>query len=344
VTGLYVGAGAGANFLQNETVKSLTLPNGTKLGRGANPKFDVGFTGLASIGYGFGNGMRVEIEGNYRENDLRSSSDFGKIARGSSRKYGAMVNALYDFDLTPYGVSFLSPYLGVGVGYAHEDLTSLAAISPGASVRARSGTGSDQFAYQGIAGVSYPLYSVIPGLSLTAEYRFYATPQDAKYYVQYAAPGVSTSGRLKVSDDLNHSLMLGVRYAFNTAPPPPPPAPIPVAAPAPAPSRTYLVFFDWDRADLTERARQIISDAATNVGRVQYTRIEVDGHADRSGTPQYNQGLSLRRAQSVASELVKDGVPQAAIDIKAFGDTKPLVPTAAGVREPQNRRVEIIIR
>jgi outer membrane protein OmpA-like peptidoglycan-associated protein len=117
-----------------------------------------------------------------------------------------------------------------------------------------------------------------------------------------------------------------------------------VVAPAPQPSRTYLVFFDWDRADLTARAKQIIADAATNAGRVSATRIEVSGHADRTGTAQYNQALSLRRAQNVASELMHDGVQQNMIDIRAYGDTKPLVPTAAGVREPQNRRVEIVIK
>ena len=104
------------------------------------------------------------------------------------------------------------------------------------------------------------------------------------------------------------------------------------------------MFFDWDRADLSARARQIISEAAQNVARVQVTRIEVAGHADRSGTPAYNQKLSLRRAQTVAAELVRLGVPRNEIDIQAFGDTHLLVPTAAGVREPQNRRVEIVLK
>ena len=111
-----------------------------------------------------------------------------------------------------------------------------------------------------------------------------------------------------------------------------------------APSRTYLVFFDWDRADLTDRARQIVAEAAQASTRVQATRIEVQGNADLSGTKQYNQKLSLRRAQTVAAELVRDGVPAKEIQIQAFGDTRPLVPTAPGVREPQNRRVAIILR
>ena len=77
---------------------------------------------------------------------------------------------------------------------------------------------------------------------------------------------------------------------------------------------------------------------------MQYTRIEVNGYTDTSGTPRYNQGLSVRRAQAVAAELVRDGVPAAAISIHGFGETNLLVPTGPGVREPQNRRVEIVIR
>jgi OOP family OmpA-OmpF porin len=77
---------------------------------------------------------------------------------------------------------------------------------------------------------------------------------------------------------------------------------------------------------------------------VAVTKIEVNGYADRSGTPAYNQVLSLKRARTVSAELVRLGVPQSTIAIMAFGDTHPLVPTAAGVREPQNRRVEIILK
>jgi outer membrane protein OmpA-like peptidoglycan-associated protein len=127
------------------------------------------------------------------------------------------------------------------------------------------------------------------------------------------------------------------------AAPPTPPAPPPVAAPAPTPARTYLVFFDWDRSDLTERATQIVGEAAAASTHVQVTRIMVNGYTDSSGTPKYNQALSLRRANTVANELVKDGVARGEIDIKGFGETHPLVPTADGVREPQNRRVEIIL-
>ena len=77
---------------------------------------------------------------------------------------------------------------------------------------------------------------------------------------------------------------------------------------------------------------------------MQATRIEVAGHADRSGTPAYNQRLSQRRADAVAAELVARGVSRSEISVTAYGESRPLVPTADGVREPQNRRVEIVLR
>jgi outer membrane protein OmpA-like peptidoglycan-associated protein len=116
-----------------------------------------------------------------------------------------------------------------------------------------------------------------------------------------------------------------------------------MAAPAPAPARTYLVFFDWDKADLTPRATDIIAQAASDSKTASVTTISVSGYTDTSGTPTYNQGLSLRRAKAVAGQLVTDGVSASEIEIHAYGETHLLVPTGPGVREPQNRRVEIVL-
>ena len=121
------------------------------------------------------------------------------------------------------------------------------------------------------------------------------------------------------------------------------PAPAPVAAPAPAPAQTYLVFFDWDKANLTPRAVEIISNAAAASHSEAVTTINVSGYTDTSGSPVYNQGLSIRRAKAVAAQLISDGVPASEIEIHGFGATHLLVPTGPGVREPQNRRVEIVL-
>jgi len=154
-------------------------------------------------------------------------------------------------------------------------------------------------------------------------------------------------------DDSNHTFLVGLRYAFNgpdmsgpvERPPPAQLTPPPAASQAlPAPARTYLVFFDWNSAELSPRAHDIIVEAVRNSARLPHTRIEVTGHADRTGTEHANQVLSERRAQVVAAELEKRGVAPTDIDIHAAGDTKPLVPTAAGVRQRENRRVEIVYR
>jgi len=315
---------------------------------------------VGSVGYGLGNGLRFEIEGNYFRNSLsrvgrRSSGSvfdnsfqtLPATVQGAEEKWGGFVKAIFDINPNLVGLNSLplglTPYVGVGVGYLISHNQNVSFSGPGQTLLRSTGTDGN-FAYQGIVGLALPI-DVVPGLALTLEYRFTGLAGDRNYKGQFFAPGVATRARLRESDDFNHSIVaVGVRYTFNY--PRPPASPVPIAPPTTESiaSRTYLVFFDWDRADLTDRARQIIAEAAAASTRVQTTRIEVQGNADRSGTPAYNQGLSVRRARAVAAELVRRGVPQGAINVQGFGDSRPLVPTAAGVREPQNRRVEIILR
>jgi len=101
------------------------------------------------------------------------------------------------------------------------------------------------------------------------------------------------------------------------------------------------VFFDWDRSDITPEAATILDNAVTAYGSCESVPIMLAGYADRSGSASYNVGLSARRNQSVQSYLTGKGIPASAITSQAFGETNPRVPTADGVRELQNRRVEI---
>ncbi|MBC7799721.1 MAG: OmpA family protein [Gemmatimonadaceae bacterium] len=358
VSGLYIGAGAGANFMHDENVKSIGFPqlgipqtNLSRSGRG-KIEMDTGFVGVASIGYGLGNGLRLEIEGSYRQNQVGKANNLvgaGGVSAsgGDQNKYGGMFNVLYDINIAG---SPITPYVGLGVGYSWVQQQNtrysgrvgpVAGFPTGFNELLRTNAAEGSFAYQAIVGGAFALG--VPGLSLTAEYRFLGLAEERRYNYQYFAPGVSSRARVTFDENYNHSVLVGLRYAFNAAPPPPPVV-VPVAAPARVDARTYLVFFDWDRADLTDRARQIIAEAAQATTRVQVTRIEVSGHTDKSGTPAYNQGLSVRRAQNVASELVRLGVPRQAITTQGFGEARPLVQTADGVREPQNRRVEIVLR
>ena len=327
VTGLYVGGGLGYNILSNEK-GTLTSDLGTFQ---SHVKFGGGFVGLGSVGWGFGNGLRVELQGDYYTNQMTGSTT-GAHVNGWENKYGPMVNVLYDFEL---GLPVV-PYIGAGVGYQWAHWSNATISSPVGTAHTDATEGS--FAYQGILGVAAPI-PVIPGLALTGEFRFMGMSGSRSYSTTSNIPGGTTiSG---VNEDYNYSFLLGARYNFGVAPPPPPPAPM--AAPAPAPARTYLVFFDWDKYDLTDRAKEIIAEAAQNSTKVKYTKIQVNGYTDTSGTPQYNMGLSIRRAELVKAQLITDGVPANVIGIMGFGDTHLLVPTGPGVREPQNRRVEIII-
>ena len=117
--------------------------------------------------------------------------------------------------------------------------------------------------------------------------------------------------------------------------------PPPVQAPAPL-ARSYLVFFDFDKSDLTADALKVVDQAAANAGPAKATEISVTGHTDTVGSDAYNLRLSRRRAESVAAQLEKDGIPASEIAIVAKGKHDLLVPTADGVREPQNRRVTIV--
>ena len=103
------------------------------------------------------------------------------------------------------------------------------------------------------------------------------------------------------------------------------------------------MFFAFDRAELTEADRQTIARAAEDYRRTGTARITATGHTDTSGSAEYNLGLSQRRAEAVADELVRQGVPATDIVTVGRGEEDLLVPTADGVREPRNRRVEIVV-
>jgi outer membrane protein OmpA-like peptidoglycan-associated protein len=136
-------------------------------------------------------------------------------------------------------------------------------------------------------------------------------------------------------------------YVAPPAPPPmvvqPPPqaAPAPPApAPPPAP-RMFIVFFDFDRADLAPEARDIVREAVSEAQRMGSVRVFVTGHTDTEGSRAYNQQLSERRALAVKNEMVRGGLDPDEITTIGRNFSDPLVPTGPGIREPQNRRAVI---
>ena len=324
-TGTYLGAGAGINFADDTDISG----NGVN----ASAEHDTGYAGALSLGHAYANGIRAEVELGNRRNAIDSVDGFD--TGGSANVLSAMVNTYYDFAT---GSAFI-PYLGAGIGVGSMHLT--ANPVDGSAINDR-GNG---LALQGIAGLGY---QVTENLTSTLEYRYF-TVQGAD---------LKTLGGTSIDADYQaHTVMVGLRYTFGdvkkpmpepkpmaAAAPAPAPQPAPAPAPAPAPeiTRNFIVFFDWDKADITPEAATVLRAAAENARTGGISRIQATGHADRSGTQQYNLKLSTKRAQAVQAELARQGIPLSVVAVEGKGELEPLVPTADGVREPQNRRVEIV--
>lgn len=142
-------------------------------------------------------------------------------------------------------------------------------------------------------------------------------------------------------------------------PPPPPPAPVAAPPPKPAPAKprvlrvTSTELFDFDKSVLTPAARaKLDAEVIAKLGEfatIQF--INVNGHTDRLGSPQYNQKLSERRADAVKAYLVSKGVDGAKIETYGFGKTMPVKScpdqkdrkALKACLEP-NRRVEVEVQ
>ena len=266
-----------------------------------NYNMDLGYAVGGVVGYDFV-GPRLELEGVFRSNNGTGTANFGNVFSNTSgriEQLGVMANLLYDF--APGAT--ITPYIGAGAGIAFAD-------------RSINGCNmcSTQFAYQAILGLGW---NIDQHFRINLDGRYYGTTNPGSY------------------SNNNISLMLGISYKFGG------PADVAAAPPAPqapqAPS--FMVFFDWDRSDLSAQAQTTIAYKTKGNARITAT-----GHTDKSGPDDYNMALSLRRANTVKDALVRNGVPATAIAVVGRGEAQPMVQTADGVREPQNRRVEIVIQ
>jgi OmpA-OmpF porin, OOP family len=357
----YIGLEAGVSLLQNQDF-NISRANGTgtvnnSIKQVYLPGFDVG----GNIGYDFG-GFRTEFALNYLRGRNRNTfvdnappagipfTNASNVtatgippvgvyndAGGSASALAFMLNGLIDFGGKD---GEAGGYVGAGAGIARVQLNDHALRAPGAVFLDDSDTA---FAWNILAGVYKP---VSDHVDIGLKYR----------YLNVTDVGAFTTNGLPVDTRFrSHSLLLTLTYNFFDAPPPPPPPapPVPMAAPAPPPPPLppcpppavtpgpFLVFFDWDKSNITAEAAAILDRAAEQYAATGQTRVALAGHADKSGKDDYNVALSQRRADAVKAYLAGKGVPADAMGTEAFGEGRPLVDTADGVREPQNRRVEI---
>jgi outer membrane protein OmpA-like peptidoglycan-associated protein len=162
--------------------------------------------------------------------------------------------------------------------------------------------------------------------------------------IPYPSTSNSTARQSFRLSDHENVIKVGINYLFGAeaAPPPPPPAPPPPPPPAPPPPvKTFIVFFDFDKSNLTAEAQSVVSEAVKTAKSSGAVRVLVTGHTDTVGSDNYNQALSVRRADAVKDEMVRQGMDGGSISIEGKSFHDPLVATGPGVREPQNRRAVI---
>jgi len=292
-----------------------------------------GWEGDFVIGYDFG-AFRLEAELGYKNQDHDTLLIDGPNTAGlqpglrtgpdsTQKTYSGMVNALLDLG-SDDGLQF---FVGGGAGLAHVDM-ELSVPGIGTLVDDKDSA----FAYQGLAGLRLPLSDKI---DVGVKYR----------YFRVGNLNVDGFGNNPLEMRLeSHSVLASLLVNFGGRSQP---EPDPVAAPPPPPPQAqcntgpYIVFFEFDRSDISPEAANILNNAVTAYANCGSARVMLAGHTDTAGSAQYNMGLAERRNMAVRSYMTGRGVPSGQITSQAFGESQPRVPTADGVREPQNRRVEV---
>jgi outer membrane protein OmpA-like peptidoglycan-associated protein len=347
----YVGGEFGGMIVEDIHIDSATTKDLIKIDH------DYGYDGGLFVGYDLGM-FRIEAEVSYKKADLSGFINQVALpgegintfpggrntAGGSTSALSFMLNGMLDFG----DDDGIQGFVGGGVGMARVKFNNERVFANSAPFLDDS---DSRLAWQVFAGVRQ---AVTDNIDITVKYRFFNVP-DLRLVAQTGSLGGTAqdvSARFR-----SHSLLGGITFNFGAPPPPPPPPPPPVpeVVPPPPPPPTpvpvppppppiigpFVVFFDWDKSDITPQAAAILDNAAASYAQTGQAQVMLAGHADRSGPDDYNVGLSNRRNASVSAYLVAHGVPAGVITSQGFGESKPLVETADGVREPQNRRVEI---
>jgi outer membrane protein OmpA-like peptidoglycan-associated protein len=108
--------------------------------------------------------------------------------------------------------------------------------------------------------------------------------------------------------------------------------------------KSFLLYFLEGSDEFTPESRVELDKMLAELRERGAPDVVVIGHTDRVGNVQFNDRLSLQRAERVRGELVKLGIAEARVQIAGRGEREPLVPTDDEIAEPRNRRVEVSVR
>ncbi len=341
----YVGINAGVSL---EDQVDIDAANTNPQQNAAFADTEIGLDADIVVGYDFGP-IRLEAEGGYKRAGYEGLTVLiPAIVPGSPVPAGTVVQNEEDLSILSGMVNALvdlgrddgpQVFAGGGFGIVNIDLPVEVA-----GVGTVIDDDETDFAWQLIGGLRFPVNDKI---DLGLKYRYFVIDEFQ----------INTANAIPAEVDYQvHSILASLTYNFGSkaqpAPPPPPapvtppPPPAPPPAPAPAPvvqcnTGPYIVFFDFDQSAITAEAAQILDGAVTAYSNCGTARVMLAGHTDRAGSVSYNTALAQRRNDSVRSYMAGRGVADSRISSKAFGEAQPRVPTQDGVREQQNRRVEI---
>ena len=344
----YIGINGGVSFDDQVTVDIDNNREDGALENAAIANTNLGIDADVVVGYDFGP-FRLEAEGGYKRAGYEGLTvvNSGILPGGLTVPSGTVVQNERDLEIWSGMLNGLlefgkddgfQVFGGGGVGFANMRLpVEVAGVG---TVIDDSATG---FAWQLLAGARVPLSDSV---DFGVKYRYFVADD---FNLQAA------NGRAIEANYSAHSVLASLVFNLGgkaapapvAAPPPPPPVTAPPPPPPPPPPRPacntgpYIVFFDFDRADISPEAANILNSAVTAYADCGSARVMLAGHTDTAGSARYNEGLAQRRNDAVRSYITARGVPEAQIAAQAFGESQPRVPTADGVREAQNRRVEI---
>lgn len=281
--------------------------------------FGEGLALFGTVGYAFDNRLRWEGEIGYRSNDLERFNNIAAVS-GNLTEFTGFMNLRYDL------LQGQRWRLDIGAGVGVD------------GVRFENHLGADRedkvFAAQGIAGLTYMLTQ---HWDMHLTYR-YLWADSAQLLSPTFGNGPFPVGQNDM-DITKHALTIGLRYGYDD--PPPPPAEPPPVVVAPPPPKQFIIFFGFNKCNITAEADAVLSEAASAAKSSGSAAVRVVGHTDSSGSNAYNQKLSECRANAAKANLVGKGISEGSISTSGKGESELMVQTGDGVKEPQNRRATV---
>lgn len=107
---------------------------------------------------------------------------------------------------------------------------------------------------------------------------------------------------------------------------------------------SFLLYFLHNSTKLTAESKSHIPEVLSLVNKREFYEISIIGHTDTTGNDAYNLRLSSSRAEAVRDALLSQGIRSGRMELRYHGKRDPVVPTGDNVREPRNRRVEVVVK